>query len=139
MKAKTRLLLIAMAAILLTVLTQPALAFYTTIGKATNVVTSGNVRLKLHEKTADGSDFPEEGVYVIPGDLVSKRVSVENVCDHPFYLRVRLVSGTTNEALTPEDAMRIDMHSHILPKADHGSDSLECSIKQVEKAKSKGE
>lgn len=61
MKAKTRLLLIAMAAILLTVLTQPALAFYTTIGKATNVVTSGNVRLKLHEKTADGSDFPEEG------------------------------------------------------------------------------
>ena len=34
--------------------------------------------------------------------------------------------------------MRIDMHSHILPKADHGSDSLECSLKQVEKAKSKG-
>ena len=111
MKAKTRLLLIAMAAILLTVLTQPALAFYTTIGKATNVVTSGNIRLKLHEKTADGSDFPEEGVYVIPGDLVSKRVSVENVCDHPFYLRVRLVSGTTNEALTPEDAMRIDFNT----------------------------
>ena len=111
MKAKTRLLLIAMAAILLTVLTQPALAFYTTIGKATNVVTSGNIRLKLHEKTADGSDFPEEGVYVIPGDLESKRVSVENVCDHPFYLRVRLVSGTTNEALTPEDAMRIDFNT----------------------------
>lgn len=34
--------------------------------------------------------------------------------------------------------MLIDMHSHILPKADHGSDSLECSLKQVEKAKSKG-
>lgn len=34
--------------------------------------------------------------------------------------------------------MLIDMHSHILPKADHGSDSLECSLKQVEKARSKG-
>ena len=34
MKAKGRLLLIALAAILITVLTQPTLAYYTTIGKA---------------------------------------------------------------------------------------------------------
>ena len=93
MKARNRLLLIAITAILLTVLTQPSLAYYTTIGKATNVVTSGNIELQIHEKTADGSDFPEEGVYVIPGDIVSKQVSVENVCDHPFYLRVKLISG----------------------------------------------
>lgn len=69
MKAKSRLLLIALAAILLTVLTQPTLAYYTTIGKATNVVTSGNISLQIHEKTADGSDFPTEGVYIIPGDI----------------------------------------------------------------------
>ena len=103
MRAKTRLLLVAMAAILATVLTQPTLAYYTTIGKATNVVTSGDIRLHIHEKTADGSDFPKEGVYVIPGDIVSKQVSVENVCSHPFYLRIKLVSGTTNVALTPDD------------------------------------
>ena len=34
--------------------------------------------------------------------------------------------------------MLIDMHSHILPGADHGSDSLECSLAQVKKAKSVG-
>ena len=109
MKAKSSLLLIAFVAIFLTVLTQPTLAYYTTIGKATNVVTSGGIRLQIHEKTADGSEFPKEGVYVIPGDIVSKQVTVENVCNHPFFLRVKLVSGTTNEALTPDDCLKLDI------------------------------
>lgn len=109
MKARSRLLLIALAAILLTVLTQPTLAYYTVVGKATNVVTSGGVQLQIHEKTADGSDFPEEGVYVIPGDIVSKRVSVENVCDHPFYLRMKLVNGSDNEALTPDECLKLNI------------------------------
>ena len=111
MKAKARLLLIALAAILITVLTQPTLAYYTYMGKATNVVTSGNIELAIHEKTADGSDFPSEGVYVIPGDIVSKRVYVGNVCEHPFYLRVSLVASSTNEALTPEDCLKLDINT----------------------------
>ena len=109
MKARSKLLLIALAAILVTVLTQPTLAYYTTIGKATNVVTSGGIQLQIHEKTADGSDFPAEGVYIIPGDIVSKQVTVENVCGHPFYLRVKLVSGSTNEALSAEDCLKMDI------------------------------
>lgn len=110
-KARSRLLMIALAAILLTILTQPSLAFYTTIGKATNVVTSGNISLEIHEQTADGSEFPTEGVYVIPGDIVSKQVSVENVCNHPFYLRVKLVRGTTNETISLEEAMKLDLNT----------------------------
>lgn len=109
MKAKSRLLLIALAAVLATVLTQPTLAYYTTIGKATNVVTFGGIQLQIHEKTADGSNFPAEGVYIIPGDIVSKQVSIENVCTHPFYLRVKLVSGSTNEALSAEDCLKMDI------------------------------
>lgn len=109
MKGRGRLALAALAAILVTVLTQPALAYYTTVGKTTNVVTSGGIELKIHEKTADGSDFPEEGVYVIPGDIVSKVVTVENVCDHPFYLRVKLIGGTAGAALSPEDCLKVDI------------------------------
>lgn len=111
MRAKSRLLLIALAAILVTVLTQPTLAFYTTIGRATNVVTSGDVQLKIHEKTASGDQFPIEGVYIMPGDIVSKQVSVENVCGHPFYLRVKLVSGSTNEALSAEDCLKVNINT----------------------------
>lgn len=109
MKAKSRLLLISLAAIMLTVFTQPTMAYYTVIGTVTNVVTSGSISLKIHEKTADGSDFPAEGVYVIPGDIVSKQVRVENICAHPFYLRVKIVGGTTNEALTADDCLKINM------------------------------
>ena len=109
MRVKTSLILIALAAILATVLTQPSLAYYTTVGKATNVVTSGDIQLQIHEKTADGSDFPAEGVYIIPGDIVSKQVSVENVCGHPFYLRVKLVSGSTNRDLTAEECLKMDI------------------------------
>ena len=111
MKQKARLLLIAFAAILLTVLTQPSLAYYTTIGKATNVVTSGDIQLKIHEKTADGADFPAEGVYIIPGDIVSKQVTVENICTHPFYLRVELVGGSDNETLSAEECLKVDINT----------------------------
>ena len=109
MKQQAKLLLIALAAILMTVLTQPSLAYYTTIGSATNVVTSGSISLKIHEKTADGSDFPAEGVYIIPGDIVSKQVMVENICDHPFYLRVKVVSTSNNEALSAEDCLKMNI------------------------------
>ena len=109
MKQRAKLLLVALAAILLTVLTQPTLAYYTTVGKATNVVTSGDIQLKIHEKTADGSDFPAEGVYIMPGDIISKKVSVENICTHPFYLRVKLVRGSNNQALDPEETMKLDI------------------------------
>jgi predicted ribosomally synthesized peptide with SipW-like signal peptide len=111
MKAKSRLLLVALVAILLTVLTQPTLAYYTAYGKATNVVTSGDIQLKIHEKTADGNDFPAEGVYVIPGDIVSKCVSIENVCGHPFYLRVKVVSNSTNQALSADDCLKLDINT----------------------------
>lgn len=111
MKAKSRLLLIALAAILVTVLTQPTLAFYSVIGTATNVVTSGNIQLKIHEKTASDEDFPAEGIYIIPGDIVSKQVSVENVCAHPFYLRVKLISGSTHETLSADDCLKLDINT----------------------------
>jgi len=118
MKAKSKLLLVALAAVLLTLLTQPSLAYYTTVGRATNVVTSGAISLQIHEKTADGSDFPQDGVYVIPGDIVSKQVTVENVCAHPFYLRVKLVSGSDDAALSPEDVLRLDIDTDNWTFAD---------------------
>lgn len=110
-RMKGRLLLIAIAAILATLFSQQTLAYYSAVGRVTNVVTSGDIQLVIHEKTADGSDFPEEGVYVIPGDIVSKRVTIENDCTHPFYLRVKLVKGIDNAELSIEDVFRVDINT----------------------------
>ena len=110
-RIKTRFLAIGLAAILICLLSQPALAYYTNLGTATNVVTSGNLELTIREMTDQGTAFPEEGVYVIPGDVVSKVVTVENSCDHPFYLRVKLVYGSDSKALSAEDCLKLNINT----------------------------
>ena len=50
-------------------------------------------------------------MYIIPGDIVSKRVTVENVCTHPFYLRVKVVGGSDSRELSAEDAFKIDLNT----------------------------
>ncbi len=110
-KLKLRLLLIAVAAIVVTIFSQSTLAYYTTVGKATNVVTSGNIKFIIHEKTEAGTDFPEEGVYIIPGDIVSKKVTIESVCEHPFYLRVKMVYGINSDTqLSTEDCFGLNIN-----------------------------
>lgn len=109
-RIKTKLAVIAIAAMVLTFVTQGSLAFYTTIGKATNVITSGGIRMKIHEMTDQGTEFPKDGVYIIPGDVVSKQVTVENDCNQPFYLRVRLVYGIDSQILPAEDCFKLNIN-----------------------------
>lgn len=110
-KLKARLAVIALVAIVLTLCTQGTLAYFTTVGTATNVVTSGNIKLMIHETTDQGTPFPTDGVYIVPGDVVSKVVTVENICDHPFYLRVRLIYGSSDQALSSEECLSININS----------------------------
>ena len=86
-KFKIRLAVISLIAVILSLFMQETLAYYSTIGKSSNVVTSGNLKMMIHEKTDQGNDFPAEGVYIMPGDVVSKRVTIENICEHPLYWR----------------------------------------------------
>ena len=108
-KLRLKFLTIAYIAITFTFYTQTTLAYYSTVGKATNVVTSGNIQFMIHETTDQGTAFPEEGVYIVPGDIVSKKVSVENVCEHPFYLRVKLVYGVDSQELSAEDCFKLNI------------------------------
>ena len=108
-KTNLRMLTIAVLAITFTLLSQGTLAYYSTIGRATNVVTSGNIQFIIHETTDQGTEFPKEGVYIVPGDIVSKEVSVENVCEHPFYLRVKIVYGIDSQELPAEECFKLNI------------------------------
>lgn len=108
-KIKARCAVIALIAIVLTFFTQGTLAYYSTVGKATNVVTSGNIQFIIHEKTDSGTEFPKEGVYIVPGDIVSKQVSIESDCEHPFYLRVKIVYGVDSQELSAEDCFKLNI------------------------------
>lgn len=110
-KIKLKITVIAVIAIIITFITQGTLAYYSTVGKATNVVTSGNIQFIIHEKTDAGTEFPQEGVYILPGDIVSKQVQIESDCDHPFYLRVKVLYGIDSQELPAEDCFKLNIDS----------------------------
>ena len=97
---KKKLLIIFGVVAILAILSVGTYAYFSSEQDAHNVISTGNVKLEIHEKTASGEDFPKEGIIVMPGDTVSKIVTVENTGDHPLYLRVKLTEGVSDEALT---------------------------------------
>lgn len=107
---KKKLLTISIIIAVLAVISIGTAAFFTSEQNAHNVITAGNVKLEIHEKTATGEDFPKEGVVVMPGDTVSKIVTVENTGEHPFFLRVKLTEGVNDEELTTDGCMEIDIN-----------------------------
>lgn len=109
-KLKAKCAVIAFVAIVASFFMQETLAYYQTVGKSTNVVTSGNIQFIIHETTDTGAEFPKEGVYIVPGDIVSKKVTIENDCKHPFYLRVKLVYGIDSQELTAEDCFKLNIN-----------------------------
>jgi len=109
-KIKIRLAVAALVAVTMTFFGGQTLAYYTTVGKATSVVTSGGVQFLIHETTDQGTPFPQEGVYILPGDIISKKVRIESDCEHPFYLRVKIVYGVDCQTLSAEDCFKLDIN-----------------------------
>ena len=107
---KLKIFVVAAVAVLMSFIGTGTLAYYQTVGKATNVVTSGNIQFIIHEMTDQGTAFPAEGVYIVPGDIVSKKVSIESDCSHPFYLRVKLVYGVDSQELSAEDCFKLNIN-----------------------------
>ena len=109
-KIKTKIVVVALMAALITLMSQATFAYYQAVGKATNVVTSGNISFAIHETTDKGTEFPKDGVFTCPGDIVSKKVTVENICEHPFYLRVKMVYGVDSKELSAEDCFKLNIN-----------------------------
>lgn len=109
-KIKIRIFVVAVIAIMVSFINASTLAYYSTVGKATNVVTSGNIQFIIHETTDQGKEFPREGVYIVPGDIVSKKVNIESDCEHPFYLRVKMIYGVNSQELSAEDCFKLNIN-----------------------------
>lgn len=104
---RRKLFAVAVAAVIVTVISQGTLAFVSTVGTATNVITSGNVRFLIHQLT----DTPR--TVVIPGDRVEKAVCIESDCTHPFYLRVRPQYRVNSDTLSAEDCFRLNVDETV--------------------------
>ena len=103
---KAKIFTVAIIAVIVSFFAQSTVAYYSAYGMAENVITSGNISFKIHEKTDKGTDFPRDGITVHPGDVVSKIVSIENVCKHPFYVRVKLVYCSESNLVSAEGCFK---------------------------------
>lgn len=101
---KTNKKIISLLAIMsiLSVMAFSTLAYFTAEDTALNKITTGNVDIELHDETLNEKEelvaFPEDGFTgIMPGDVVSKIVNVENVGDNPVWVRVELDKSITDE------------------------------------------
>lgn len=86
MRLKSRFLACAVLTVVLAMLANATLAYYTDRVETHNVVTSGGIRITLDEKTDTGADFVNVD-NVMPGDVISKIVTVTNE-EQPAWIRV---------------------------------------------------
>ena len=112
---KKRFLACAVLVIILTLVTQSTLAYFSTTDTARNVITSGKIDVALVEKTGDPTadlltlpDF-EDVSGVMPGMDVSKIVFVQNTATEPAWVRIKCdvtVDGFTAEQV--KEAISLD-------------------------------
>ena len=89
-RMKQRLACCAMLCILLSLVVNSTLAYFTAEDTARNVITSGGIDVQVVEKQLVGGaleNYPDTPVSIMPGSAVSKIVSVKNL-DGPAWVRM---------------------------------------------------
>lgn len=89
---KKKLVIVAVIA-LLAVAALATVAYFSAQDTATNVITTGNVTMKLHEyQMIDGekSPYPKDAVAAMPGTVISKIPTIENTGNNDFYTRAKV-------------------------------------------------
>ena len=95
---KKRILILALAAILVGCAIGGTMAYYTNQATATNVITSGSIDVELHEWADKKNQVPFEDVEgIMPGEAVTKIVEVENTGLNDAWIRVRVTTTAEGE------------------------------------------
>lgn len=125
---KKKILLIAVVALILSILTGGTLAYFTAEDTARNVITSGGVDIAIEEwqETPDGLvPYPGEPIAVMPATSVSKIVTVRNRDARSFIrakleLTVKDVEGKVMEipAETLEKIIHLSMNTQDWTEKD---------------------
>ena len=120
---KKRFFACAILALCIALVGQGTLAYFTSSGTATNVITAGNIRIELEEKGKypNGTEDDFDKVYkdnqvggIMPGMEIAKRVYVTNTGDFPAYVRVKVaqtVALADAAATEQQGAISVDFNT----------------------------
>lgn len=101
---KKRSLFIVLAAILVGCTIGGTMAYFTNQNTATNVITAGNIKAELQEWADLEMTVPYEDPdeYLVPGDNVTKVVTVKNTGAYDAWIRVQFVTTAEGENIPAE-------------------------------------
>ena len=121
---KKKILVCALIAICLSIVAYGTAAFYTYEDTATNVVTAGNVRIRLEEYALVDGKLEEftDPMDVVPGTSVSKIVQVKNSGFAAAWVRIKLdkeIILAGNSPATPDTSLvRYELNTQYWAEKD---------------------
>ena len=108
---KKKLIAAALLVIGIAILSAGTIAYFTSQTTAHNVITSGGVDIVLEEwADEDGTPYPAEAVPVMPGQSITKIVTVRNT-DADAYVRAQFhitVKDADGDEINPEDLPNLE-------------------------------
>lgn len=88
---RERIVILALIGILVVaIIGGSSMAQVTRKAETENIISSGEISVKLLNKTKNGDDMPELITHIVPGDTLDNVVSVKNTCQYDEYVRVSL-------------------------------------------------
>lgn len=117
MKRKT-VLAIALAVLLIVLLSATTVAYFTTEKAARNRIASGAVTVEIVEKDGEAKKKAATSQVILPGDTVEKTVAVENVDNHPAWIRAKVVVGVENSELSAEECLLMNIDTEHWTEKD---------------------
>lgn len=95
---KKKLLSLALLTVFVSLMALGTAAYFSAEGRATNVITTGNVKVELHEWADEAKTEPFKDVTgVMPGASVTKIVEVENIGVGEAWVRVQVTKAIDME------------------------------------------
>lgn len=88
---RERIVILALIGILVVaIIGGSSMAQVTRKAETENIISSGEISVKLLNKTKNGDDMPELITHIVSGDTLDNVVSVKNTCQYDEYIRVSL-------------------------------------------------
>ena len=107
---KRKVIISSFIIIIIALISKPALSYFTSETTAKNIIKMGNIDLKIHEKIIDEEKYVSQTFDIMPGDTISKTVTVENTSDHPLYLKVKLTKSIDNKIIDDEKYISMNLN-----------------------------
>ena len=88
---RERIVIIALIGVLvLSIIAGSSFAQIQKRGETENIISSGEITVKLLNQRKDGAEMPEVITHILPGDTIDNVVKVKNTCDYDEYIRITL-------------------------------------------------